>query len=324
MLDVEFQHINFSYKNEKPLFNNLNLSFKKGDFCFVLGANGSGKTSLLKLLIGENKAQSGKILFNNISIEKRSELTKLIGYIPQEQSLDHEMSVSDIIDFTASFYFLNGTELKIQKELLVTSLGIEALLQKKIKQVSGGQTQMVNVVLGLLHSPEIILLDEPFVGLDFEKTSKLIALLRTLNKTVICITHDLDVAEQYSDSILIMKEGAILEQGNPTEITEKNPFIFQEIECKKLLQVNFPSEIKSEIFQNKITLSYLNKPKLTSLVNSFLEEQSGQILGLKTIKNTLKASVIGLHHLSLASEKVIVKKMGGGSGDGSGGGRNKN
>jgi len=322
MSEVQLHNISFKYKESNTLFNKFNFSFTQGDFTFVLGANGSGKSTLLGLVLGRHIPFEGEILFDGSVIKTREKLANLIGYIPQEQSLDGEMTVSDIIDFKASFYFLFGSKLKQQKEKIVKALAIEELLSKQIKKLSGGQKQLVNIALGLIHEPELILLDEPFVGLDFDKTAKLMKFLKELNKTIICITHNIDLAERYADTILLLKAGKIIEQGKPSDIIEANRYVLQEIELKDKMEINLPERVKVDKQQNKISLSYLKSKELEQKLNAFLQANTANILRIKKSESTLQSSIIGLHHISL-DEFQKKEKQGGGKGDGTGGGNKK-
>ena len=91
---------------------------------------------------------------------------------------------------------------------------------------------MVNIAIGLTHNPEILLLDEPFVGLDFNVKLNLISFLKSLNKTIICVTHDIDLAERNADTIILLKKGKILEQSKPAALIKKHPYITAEIDFK--------------------------------------------------------------------------------------------
>ena len=190
---IELQHIKFKYPKGELVFDDFNISFNKGDFIFVLGANGSGKSSLLKLILGAESPKKGNIFFEGKEITSIKTRSKLIGYIPQSYGLDHEMYVEDILNFIGSLHQLSKQELTERKSFLIKSLGLNHIINKKVKKLSGGQKQLVNIALGLIHNPEILLIDEPFVGLDYGIKSKIISFLNSINKTIICVSHDIEM-----------------------------------------------------------------------------------------------------------------------------------
>ena len=199
----------------------------------LLGQNGSGKSTILKLILGAVSASEGSILFDNKKINNTSKKSRLIGYIPQSYSLDGEMFVKDIIPFIASLHGLEKNNIDERKAFLEHSLGLTPFFNKQIKKLSGGQKQLVNIAIGLTHNPEILLLDEPFVGLDFNVKLNLISFLKSLNKTIICVTHDIDLAERNADTIILLKNGKILEQSKPAALIRKHPYITAEIDFKE-------------------------------------------------------------------------------------------
>lgn len=323
--EVELHKINFSYKEGHSLFNNLNLSFKKGDFCFIVGTNGSGKSTLIHLILGKLTPLEGKVSFTDLEGKNNQQRSALVGYVPQEQSLDGEMSVEDIIRFKAGFHFLFGKKLDALINSLAIDLGITDLLSKQIKQLSGGQKQLVNIILGIIHQPDIILLDEPFVGLDFDKIQKVIRLLKQLNTTIICVSHDLDLVEQHADRILLFEKGILLQDGNPRQFIHQNAYVYQEIILKNSNKFVLSNNINLEAVDNKLIISYPLNQENEEEVNGFLKENSELILELKTTKNTLKSSIIGIHKGAFAVQEAPLKKgKGGGDGSGSGGGNRKN
>ena len=312
MDEIELKDISFKYKgDQKKVFENLNLSFNKGNFSFVIGSNGSGKSTLLKLLLNANSPNKGFINYFGKTNPSKKHLASLIGYVPQDQSLDNEMWVEDLLDFKASFHLLHGNSLKKNKKTIIEALGIDEILNKRIKQLSGGQRQMINIALGLIHNPDVILLDEPFVGLDYHKSNQILAALNSLGKTIICITHDIDIAEKHANQVIVLKDGVVIENQHPKELVRNNKFILQEIDFNTSVN-DVINELSDEVNcvnqYNKLIISYPDNSENAISVNHFIEKNNPNIIGVNTYKNSLKSTIVGLHNISLLNEVRHKKK----------------
>lgn len=308
MKAVELQNISFNYSDEKPLFNELNLSIHRGDFSFVIGPNGSGKSTLIKLISGQLPFQHGNIRILEKEHIYQKEQSRLVGYVPQSHNLDPDMKIEDLIRFMAACYSINGKAFVEIKDKLVHTFSIEELLSKKVKTLSGGQKQTVNIILGLIHQPEIVLLDEPFVGLDYTKSAQLISTLKNLHKTIICVSHDIDLAEQYADMIILMNKGQVLENNSPKEMIDRSPFGFVEIELKKEIETTFSSTVFVNRHQNQISLSFPWTTETRKEVDTFIEKELNNFQSVKTTSKNLKSSVIGLHHIELKNDQANQMK----------------
>lgn len=301
MKAVEIQQLTFEYKKGVPVFQDFSLSFDTNLFVVVLGANGSGKSTLLKLILGALTAFEGKILLEGKEYEEHDRTAK-IGYVPQSYSLDPEMSVNDILDLVGSLYSIHGTELKKRKLYLCEHLGIDKILHRQVKHLSGGQKQLVNVALGIIHDPDIILLDEPFTGLDFGVKSKLISFLNGLDKTIICVSHDLEMAESYAEKVLVIDQGKVQDFRSPKEIISSYPFLLKEIDFKKKIEIktDFSPEIAVILRDNRLLLSCADRKDLKNEIAVFEEHNASEISGTRSSENNLKSALIGHYRFSLS------------------------
>ena len=322
MLDVQLKDITFTYKEGDSVFQNFNLELEKGAFHFIVGANGSGKSTLLNLILGGLQPNKGEVLHQGQHRNHR-QLTSLIGYIPQDQSLDPEMSISDILDFIGSCHGLKKKEVPERKAIVLEALDITDLQSKRIKFLSGGQRQKVNIAIGLIHDPEIILLDEPFTGLDYYTSIRILTALQNMDKTIICVTHDLDIAEKYATDVIILKDGTLIEKGSPKKIIEEKAYQLKEIDFAVEISeqsVQLSDSVKTTIHQNRLLLSYPDKEELNKEVGDFLQSKEADILKISSSGNDLKSSIVGLHGIGVEGRPKAVKKKKGGGGDGTGGG----
>ena len=299
---VELNDINFKYPKGEVIFKDFNLSIEDKEFTCLLGPNGSGKSTLIKLILGAISPSKGTTFFNNSEFSNISERSKLIGYIPQSYSLDGEMFVEDSIAFIGSLYGLDSKSIAERKSFLEKSLALTPLLQKQIKKLSGGQKQLINIALGLVHDPEILLLDEPFVGLDYGIKSTLLSFLNSLNKTIICITHDLKVAETNADTIVLLKRGKILEQRKPSELINQHPYVLTEIDFKEeaeLQSFTFSEGISFTLQNRRATLSYKLTSALDKEIEIFNEKYRTLISSTQVYRNNLTSTLVGLHNFSV-------------------------
>ena len=322
-MSVELHDISFKYQKGPSIFDGFNLKFDTGGFFFILGSNGSGKSTLLNLILGWLNPSSGTISYQGKEINSKKQLASLIGYVPQDPSVDPEMSVSDILDFIGSCHHLSTDQLVQNKKQITEALDIQDLLDKRIKFLSGGQRQKVNIAVGLIHLPEIILLDEPFTGLDYYTSVKVLTALVNMKKTVLCVTHDIDIAEQYATEVLVLKNGQLIEKDRPSELIKNHSFFLQEIDFNIDISSQLPNldeSVRYMIQQNRLILSYPNKNTSVESVENFKEAHKSYIIKESSASDTLKSTIVGLHDISFSAAPKKKAKKGGGGGDGSGGG----
>ncbi len=311
---VSLNNIKFKYPKEEVLFKDFNLSIQKNQITCLLGPNGSGKSTLLKLILGAVTEAKGNILFDDKTLNNTSKKSRLIGYVPQSYSLDGEMFVDDIITFMASLHGLKKNNITERKNKIVQSLELTTYINQQIKKLSGGQKQLINVALGLTHNPEILLLDEPFVGLDLTVKLNLISFLKSLKKTIICVTHDIDFAERSADEIVLLKKGQILEQSKPFTLIKKHPYITAEIDFKEGVEFNkmtFNERIYVSFQNRRATLFCKNTSLLSQEIERFKKEHNEFIISSRISQNNLTSTLMGLHKVSLSNtkrERKVKKK----------------
>ncbi|AFI04567.1 ATP-binding cassette domain-containing protein [Helicobacter cetorum] len=204
---VKIENVSFSYQN-RVIFKEFNLSIKERDFLCVLGESGSGKSTLLALILGLLKPSLGSVkVFNETLDLKNTHLRQKIGYIAQGNSLFPHLNVLQNMTFCLN---LQGIDKQVaQKEAVNLALKVgldESILDKFPNELSGGQAQRVGIVRGIIHKPELILLDEPFSALDSSNRKNLQDLIKDMHThsqaTFIMVTHDESEAKKLSTEIL--------------------------------------------------------------------------------------------------------------------------
>lgn len=189
------------------VWNNLNLSLQPGDVCTVFGRNGAGKTTLLKCIAGLSKFSSGKISYFGANRAERR-LHGRVGYLGHAAMLYGDLSALENLFFIARLYKLKKNKAELLTALVDSGLG--EWTQIPVKTFSRGMIQRLALCKTLLTEPEIILLDEPFTGLDesaIHHTEKLIAELQTKSRIVILVTHDLALGYKAANRLFILSEG---------------------------------------------------------------------------------------------------------------------
>lgn len=220
---LEVKGLNRTYPANNRVLNNINISFPEGSFTIIAGPNGSGKTQLMRHLNGLLKPQEGEVLIDGISIHKNlTAARRKVGLVFQNAD-------SQIVGQTVESDIAFGPEnlrwpRKMIKEnvyKILKDLGLENLKDRRPHTLSGGEKRRVALASVLIMEPEVIVLDEPFIGLDYPGVSSVlsdIVHLHKAGKTIILITHDLEKVLAHSDRLIIMNEGSISAQGKPLDL----------------------------------------------------------------------------------------------------------
>ena len=234
---IEIKGVSKKYGDKKALSN---ISFEVGDgeiFGFI-GHNGAGKTTLIKAICGILDFDEGKILINGKSIQDQPiECKRELAYVPDDPELYEEMKAIDFIEFICDMYdvSLETREKNIQQ--YANMFNLENELNNTIKSFSHGMKQKVALIAALVHEPKVLVMDEPFVGLDPKAIFDMKEVMRKVVKhggTVFFSTHILDVAEKLCTRVAIIKKGKLVEVGSMEKIRGNKSLekVFLELEEK--------------------------------------------------------------------------------------------
>lgn len=224
MLLIDAKNISFSYGN-KQILTNIDFQLYQGDVLSLVGQNGCGKTTLLKILLGIFKSNGEiKILSKNINEYKNKELAKLISYVPQTHQIPFDYTVFDVVLMgrLAHIGLFSNYSLK-DKEIALKALekvGIGPLKDNIYSKISGGERQLAFIARALTQESKIIFMDEPVTGLDYGNQLKLLKFLKELSNegyTFVKTTHYPDHALYASNKVMMLKNGQILDVGNINE-----------------------------------------------------------------------------------------------------------
>lgn len=218
MLEIK----NLTKQFEKTLaVNNISFKVEPGKIFGIVGRNGAGKSTTFRMILNLIKPTSGTITYNNEKIT--SETLDKVGYLPEEGSLIPTYTVLELCEYYGALKLMSPEKIRTNLIKWLEIFNITDYLNKKIKDLSKGNKQKIQFIVSILHDPEILILDEPFSGLDpisVQELKNAILRLREENKIIIFSSHIMDHVESLCESIMIINKGSSLLQGNLEEIVE--------------------------------------------------------------------------------------------------------
>ncbi|QJC37102.1 spermidine/putrescine ABC transporter ATP-binding protein PotA [Enterobacteriaceae endosymbiont of Donacia vulgaris] len=287
---INLININKSFLGKK-IISNLNLSINDGEFITLLGPSGSGKTTIIRLIAGLEKVDSGYIFLNQKEITKYPAEQRQINTVFQSYALFPHMSVFDNIAFGLKMQKKTDKEINDQVAKILDIVQLKKFINSKPHELSGGEQQRVAIARAVINKPRILLLDESLSALDYRLRKKmqneLKALQRKLGITFIFVTHNQEEALSISDRIILLRNGKIEQDGTPREIYE---------EPKNLFVAKFIGDIN--IFNAKILQKFNNNKVLVNL--------EGYICNIKIPFPIIVGNTI---HVLLRPEDLRIKKI---------------
>ncbi|SBS25558.1 Hemin import ATP-binding protein HmuV [Marinomonas spartinae] len=223
MLEVRHLHLAF---DDLVLADDMSFTLKAGQTHVIIGPNGTGKSSLLKALFGDLAPQQGRIFFQDKEIDRKhlGEWRQHFGYMPQDIRLDVGLSVLEVVLLGQ----LDALSLKLGDSLLeealgaLNQIGLVHLANRDVRTLSGGQCQMVLFAQALMRQPKILMLDEPVSALDLHFQQVMLDHLDSQTKAKdwvsVMVLHDLNLAAQYADNLLVLKGGKLVAHGAPKDV----------------------------------------------------------------------------------------------------------
>ena len=219
---IEIKNVSKTYNGKKKVLKNISFKIESGEIFAFIGHNGAGKTTMIKSIMGILDFEEGDILVDNKSIkEEPLECKKIMAYVPDNPDLYENMKAIDFINFICDMYEVSENIRRENTLKYAKMFEIEDKLNDDISSFSHGMKQKIALIAALAHNPKVLIMDEPFVGLDPKAVYDMKEIMRHMakdGKTIFFSTHILDVAEKLCDRVAIIKDGTIVKVGKMKDI----------------------------------------------------------------------------------------------------------
>lgn len=306
---IEVKNVTKKYPNIKAV-DNINFTIKDGEVVGFLGPNGAGKTTTMNMITGFIEPTEGQIIINGFDIVKKSKKAKKqIGYMPEGVPLYTELTAREFVNYMAELKDVKAKERKEAVEKAIEETGLKDVQNKLIKNLSRGYKQRVSMAGALVGNPEVIILDEPTVGLDPKQITEIRSLIKELGKkhTVILSSHILSEVSQICERVIIINHGKIVAIDTPENLenkTKEKNTILVTVEDKNEKMKNLKEEVK-EIEEIKLVkdnedgtkqyaVTSADKVDLRKKIFEILPKQDITIFELKKDESTLEDAFIKL------------------------------
>ena len=219
---IEIKNVSKTYNGKKKVLKNISFKIEGGEIFAFIGHNGAGKTTMIKCIIGILDFEEGDILVDNKSIkEEPLECKRIMAYVADNPDLYENMKAIDFINFICDMYEVSEDIRRENTLKYAKMFEIEDKLNDDISSFSHGMKQKIALIAALAHNPKVLIMDEPFVGLDPKAVYDMKEIMRNMakdGKTIFFSTHILDVAEKLCDRVAIIKDGTIVKVGKMKDI----------------------------------------------------------------------------------------------------------
>lgn len=229
-MELEVKNLSFSYwKKKEKVLENISFSLQKGEIGILLGRNGIGKSTLLKLIANLIKPSEGSVSIESEDVSKlsRNKLAKKISYLPQQIDIPTRLVKDEVMlgRLPNSFFFNSKNDEKIVNQCL-QEVGIEKLSHRYTTELSGGEKQKVGIARSLSSEANLFLMDEPTASLDIKSSFELIELIKSLSRnkkiTFLIAMHDISLASSFGDKFFLLGEKNLYAEGDKSVLNEPN------------------------------------------------------------------------------------------------------
>ncbi len=216
---VQFIDVEKSFLGNHPIFSNVNFKINQGEFLFLTGISGAGKSTIFRLILGLETPNKGRVIFNNYNVHQLPKKVspkhlRSVGMVFQDYKLLAHQSPKKNITIPLQIAGLIGSKAEKKINNIVDAIGIRPLLKRPTKSLSGGEQQLIAIARAAVHSPQLILADEPTANLDPQMGAKIIDILKQLNGmgiTVVIATHDIHLIKSHEKRTILIKNSDLIE-----------------------------------------------------------------------------------------------------------------
>lgn len=285
--------------------DNINLDIKEGEIFGLLGPNGAGKSTTINTLIGMTKLDAGeiKILGMNMKTKER-EIKRQIGVVPQDVAVYEELTAYENLCYFGKLYGFRGEDLKDKVYRALEFTGLTDRKDDFPKSFSGGMKRRLNIACAIVHSPKLVFMDEPTVGIDPQSRNHILNSIKELNKmgtTIVYTSHYMEEVEEICTRIVIMDHGRIIAKGTKEELKEMVA-VDEKIDME-LSSVNYSIVEKIKALQgvtdcslngNRLMVVSKKQSKLLNRIIDVVTESDSEIIALNVEKPTLESVFLTL------------------------------
>jgi ABC-2 type transport system ATP-binding protein len=268
----EVKGLEKSYKNNKVI-KNISFEVLKGEILCILGPNGAGKSTTINVLTGVLGYELGELFYSGRKIKKNDkEFKGKLGVVPQDIALYEDISAEQNLRFFASLYGLKGKELDEKTKDALEFAGLSERAKDKVRTFSGGMKRRLNIACAIAHNPELLIMDEPTVGIDPQSRNHILDSVKKMRErgmTIIYTTHYMEEVEEISTRIIVMDKGEIIASGTKEKLKE-NVVNFKKI----IIEVDDTSKVNLEKFYD-----------VEGIKEAAIKEKKIEIISLTGIEN---------------------------------------
>lgn len=267
-----------------PALNHINLDIKSKQIFGLLGPNGAGKSTFIRMLSQLGYPDSGEITINNRNILNNREVKAIIGLVPQKDNLHRELTVFENLMYHGLYYGMDSKEAAEKAGMLIKEFYLAEKADKNILTLSGGMRQRVLIARALMQSPEILIMDEPTVGLDPLIRKELWNMIRKLKErhTVLLTTQYIEEADALCDEVAILDEGKLITQGSPAALKKEVGDTVVEFRMKSSERIDsfikrFRSEFKNMDISDRNVRISANREDMNKIIHEITAEGAEDI-----------------------------------------------
>lgn len=296
MYILQIENLYKKYNNFEAI-KGVDLSINKGEIYGLLGPNGAGKSTLIKIIAGLEKMTSGKIIFE----EKETNINKYkrnIGLLPQDIAIYHDFTARENVSFFCSLYGYSGKELKKRVNKALEFVELLDVEHKRSGEFSGGMKRRLNMACAIAHSPRLIVMDEPTVGIDPQSRNHILESVKKLNEegaTIIYTSHYMEEIEELCDDISIMDNGEIIARGTKEDLKSRivsdnvcTIYLKKEIYNIKKHISKIQGVQKIEVHDKEIKCFYSKEAYILQKIINTISNNSGIIESIESEMPTLE------------------------------------
>ena len=310
---VEIQGLQKRYGAVEAV-KNVSLTIQPGEIFGLLGPNGAGKTTTIRCLCTLTQPDAGKLTVNGVSVLERPRLARQhLGYIAQEVALDKVLTGRELLQLQAALYHIPAKVAKARIDQMLALLDIAAYADQKTGTYSGGLRKRLDLAAGLLHQPDVLVLDEPTVGLDIESRAAVWQFLRQLKAagtTVLITSHYLEEIDALADRVAIIDRGEVIDTGTPSALKDKVGGDRITLRIREFTPVEEAESTKTLLEPLDFVQEVIVNPAQGNSLNLVVDPQSDALLSVQQALKQAGLPVFGISQARPSLDDVYLAATG--------------